>query len=243
MPANDDDPFARLLRKFARLVQIDADDRAAIEAMPFAVEPARSGDYLVREGDIAQHCDILLAGYACRHKVTVEGRRQIVSFHLPGDILDLEHLSFARADHSVQLITDATVARISSDVLKQVAASRPNIAEALWRDSLIDGAIFREWILNVGRRDPKARIAHMLCEFAARREAAGLGAPETLHLPMNVDEIADATGLTAVHVNRSLASMEADGTIGRAGKLLEIRDWGRLQQVAGFDPLYLRAAA
>lgn len=243
MPANDEDPFGSIIGKLEKLARLDAADRAAIKALPVALRSASANQYLVREGDDAGECRMLLSGYACRHKMTSDGGRQIVSFHIPGDILDLQHLLLPRADHNLQTITKAVIASVPAVRLKRVAREHPNIAEALWRDTLIDASIFREWVLNVGRRDGKTRVAHMLCEFAARREAAGLGGPERFELPMTQEHIADATGMTVVHVNRMLQALNAAGIIERDGRSVAIRDWERMRRVADFDPLYLHLAA
>ena len=143
----------------------------------------------------------------------------------------------------MQALTKAVVVWIPMKELRAVAMSLPNIATALWRDSLIDAAIFREWVLNVGRRDAKTRIAHMLCEFIVRCVTAGLGSPQMIKLPFNQEEIADATGLTPVHVNRMLREMDEEGLIVRTGRTLEIQDWPRFRRVATFDEAYLHAAA
>lgn len=243
MNANDDDAFAAFIRKLERLAKLDEADHRALSALSFSVRVARTGQYLVREREVATTCCILLTGYACRHKTTSDGGRQIVSFHIPGDILDLQHLLFSLADHNLQTITEATYAVVPAAELRSVVKARPAIAEALWRDSLIDASVFREWVLNVGRRDAKARIAHMLCEFAARREIAGLGSPERFELPMTQEQIADATGLTPVHVNRTLAVLAAEGLIARDKRQVEIADWGKMRKAADFDPIYLHAAA
>jgi CRP-like cAMP-binding protein len=166
-----------------------------------------------------------------------------VSFHIPGDILDLQHLLLSRADHNVQAITEITFATVSAAELKRLAQERPAVSEALWRDTLVDASVFREWVLNVGRRDAKARIAHMLCEFAARRDAAGLGSPERFELPMTQEQIADATGLTSVHVNRMLHELARDGVVVRDKREVEITDWTRMCRIADFDSAYLHAAA
>ena len=108
--------------------------------------------------------------------------------------------------------------------LRDLARQRPRVGEALWRGTLIDASIFREWVLNVGRRDARQRIAHMLCEFAVRREAAGLGSPESFVLPMTQEHIADATGLTAIHVNRMLQALGNDGVIQREKRQVAIAD-------------------
>ena len=197
----------------------------------------------MREGDDVTESCILLEGFTCRHKLARDGGRQIVSFHLPGDILDLQHLQLPKADHNVQSITEVTVAWVAVRDLKALVRGHPSVNDAFWRDALIDASIFREWVLNVGRRDAKTRVAHMLCEFAARREAAGLGSPERFELPMTQEEIADAVGLTPVHVNRMLQSLRKDGVIDRTGREVQIADWQRMRRVAGFDPAYLHDAA
>lgn len=243
MPANDDHPFDLLVRKLSRFGPLDARAEAALRALPFRVERLAAGSLLVREGDRPTDCCLLLRGFACRYKVTCEGARQIVSFHIAGDLLDIQHLMLERADHSVTAITDASVAWLRAQDIRDVLSAHPAINTALWRDSLIDASIFREWVLNVGRRDAKVRIAHMLCEFAARREAAGLGNPEDFELPMTQEEIADATGLTSVHVNRMLHALEEDGVIVRNRRHFQIADWPRMQSLADFDPSYLHAEA
>ena len=243
MPAEGADVFGSLIRKLERLTALTDGDRDAIAALPFTVSRGRASHYLVRERDKVSQCAVLLTGYACRHKTTSEGGRQIVSFHLPGDILDLQHVLFPVADHNVQTITEATWASVPVDALRKVVQGSTAIMEALWRDTLIDGSVFREWVLNVGRRDAKARVAHMLCEFATRRENAGLGSPERFELPMSQEQIADATGLTPVHVNRMLHALSDDGIIARDKRKVDILDWKRMRRVADFDPMYLHGSA
>jgi CRP-like cAMP-binding protein len=243
MAAKIDDALDRAIDKIGRLAELDEEDRRAFEALPTRVVRVGAGRYLVREGVAADDCCILAEGFACRHKMTAAGGRQIVSFHLRGDILDIQHLLLATADHNVQAITDVTVAWVPKMLLRQLASERPRIGEALWRDTLIDASIFREWVLNVGRRDARSRIAHLLCEFAARCQAAGLGSADQFELPMTQETIADATGLTGVHVNRMLRLLADDGLIARAGRQVRIVDPPRLREVADFDPAYLHAAA
>jgi CRP-like cAMP-binding protein len=243
MPANDDDRFSAVIRKLDKFARLDEQDRDEIAALPFAFKTAGPHTYLVREGNEAKSCCVLLTGYACRHKMTNKGGRQIVSFHVAGDLLDLQHLLLTIADHSLETITEVTYATVPAADLKDLARRRPNIAEALWRDTLIDASIFREWVLNVGRRDAQSRIAHMLCEFVVRCESAGLGRPEQFNLPMTQEDIGDATGLTSVHVNRSLRALTELGILDHRGRSVSIRDWDQLRRVAGFDPAYLHAAA
>ena len=243
MHADIADTFGSVIRKLERLTTLDDADRAAIAGLPFTLGRGRASHYVVRERDRVVNCCVLLSGYACRHKTTSEGGRQIVSFHLPGDILDLQHILFPVADHNVQTITEATWAVVPNDALRKVTRERPGITEALWKDTLIDASIFREWVLNVGRRDAKSRVAHLLCEFTTRREAAGLGAPERFELPMSQEQIADATGLTPVHVNRMLHALSDDGIIARDKRLVDILDWKLLRRVGDFDSAYLHQVA
>ena len=243
MNFNDNDPFGSLLQKLGRLAELDQNDREAIRRLPFRMAHAHSRELLVREGTVPTDCCALLEEYACRSKCTGTGARQILSFHFAGDILNLQNLALLQADHDVETISPARIAWIPSKALKELAATHPNINEALWRDTLVDAAIFREWVLNVGRRDARSRIAHMLCEFAARREAAGLGSSKRFDLPMTQDQIADATGLTPIHVNRMLQARAADGLVRRDRRNIEILDWDRMRAVGGFDAAYLHAAA
>lgn len=243
MSANDWETWDALIRKLHRLAPIDEADERAIRALPLTIEKVPRARHLIRDGDEADRCCMLVTGYACRHKTTSAGGRQIVSFHVPGDILDLQHLMLGRADHNVQTITEATVAWTPCAALKTLARQRPIVGEAMWRDTLIDASIFREWVLNVGRRDAKSRIAHMLCEFAARQRAAGLAEADRFVLPMTQEDIADATGLTPVHVNRMLQLLGEEGVISRDLRRVAIADWERMRQVADFDPAYLHGAA
>ncbi|HEU0042989.1 Crp/Fnr family transcriptional regulator [Sphingomonas sp.] len=232
-----------MTRKLERLGTLNEQDRSALRDLPLTARRTAAGQHLLREGEDSTTCYVLLSGYACRYKTTSAGARQIVSFHMAGDIVDLQHLLLSRADHSIQAMTELTFAATPAAELKKLVQSHPAIAEALWRDTLIDGSVYREWVLNVGRRDAKQRVAHMLCEFAARREKAGLGSPASFELPMTQDDIADATGLTNVHVNRMLALLAAEGLIARDKRHVEIEDWERMCEAADFDPAYLHALA
>ena len=232
-----------LVSKLGRLTRLTEADRTALSSLPITLRGAGNASHLVREGDAVRECCLLVEGYACRHKLAAGGGRQIVSFHLTGDLLDVQHLLLDVADHNVQAITPVTIGWIPRDALRRLAKERPAIGAALWKDSLIDASIFREWVLNVGRRDALSRIAHMLCEFAARCEAAGLGSFEQFHLPMTQEHIADATGLTSVHVNRMLRTLDREGVLVRAGRDIRIADGARLRSLAEFSPLYLHEAA
>lgn len=242
MAAQQFDALVPFASKLERLAELTDDDRRLIASLPYALREVRSGQHLVREGRPVPDCCLLVTGFACRHKLSANGGRQIVSFHLAGDVLDLQHLLLEVADHNVQAITEATVAWIPKTEIMRILRASPRIADALWRDTLIDASIFREWVLNVGRRDARTRIAHLLCEFASRCETAGLGSAESFELPMSQEQIADSTGLTGVHVNRMLRALEEAGAIARDRRHIRIVDWELMRALADFDPAYLHAA-
>lgn len=234
---------ACLARKLGGRNRLSGDDILAIESLPLRERHLKAGTLIVDENQIVSELCLLIEGFACRSKVTRGGSRQIVSFHVAGDILDIQHLFFAQADHNVQLISDAKVAFIPMEPLREIVRSRPEVATALWRDALVDASIFREWVLNVGRRPAPVRVSHMLCEFATKCETAGVHTASGLVLPMTQDHIADAAGLTSVHVNRVLRVLRELELIAGSGRAFRIADWAGLQRFAEFRPNYLHLAA
>lgn len=232
-------PMWAIVSALDRFHELAGADRAAINALPLRTDTIAANQLLVREGERPESCCMLLEGYACRYKTTSGGQRQIVSFHIPGDLLDAQHLELDRADHNVQTITPAKVAWVSKRDIEELLDEHPAIRKAIMRSVFVDASIFREWVLNVGRREAIARVAHLLCEFAARREAAELGTPDHFKLPMSQEEIGDATGLTPVHVNRMLQTLGAQGIIRRNRREVWIVDWDGLRKTADFDSTYL----
>lgn len=232
-----------LLRKLALFEKLDDAEQAAIAGLSFDLENVPAHRMLIREGNQVTHCCLLVRGFACRHKMARTGKRQIVAFQMAGDMMDLQHSLLSRADHNLQMITDGTVGWVSITALKAVCAQYPHIARAFAKDVLVDAAIFREWVLNVGGRDAKTRVAHMLCEFVARREAMGISPVEAMRLPMTQEQIGDATGLTAVHVNRMLRLLSEEGAFVHEGRELVISDWPMLKAMADFDAAYLHGLA
>jgi CRP-like cAMP-binding protein len=229
-----------LVEKLAYRSELTAEDRAAIMALPFTLRVMERGQFIVRERELARHSCVMLAGYSIRSKIVATGDRQIVAIHMKGEVVDLQNSLLEVADHSVQMLTPGKVAMIPREEILRVTRARPNVAHAMWIDTLVDASIFREWIANVGRRDARTRIAHVLCEFAVRLRLAGLGHDTGYELPMTQDQIADATGLTSVHVNRTIKALEKEGLIQRPNpRAIHIGDWRTLAEVGDFDSQYL----
>lgn len=229
----------RAVRRLETRGPLGEANREAIRGLPFVRRTVDPATYLVREGEPPEACALLLTGFAFRHKVTGDGQRQIMSFHMPGEFLDLQNSFLEVADHNVQTLTRCDVALVAVAALRQLGQDHPLLARAMWIETLIDAAIFREWIVNVGRRDATARISHLLCEFALRLEAAGLARAHRYEMPMTQEQIADCTGLTPVHVNRVLKALGGQGLIVRERRSVTILDWDRLQEIGDFNTRYL----
>ena len=244
MPAPSDRTLEPLLRKLAYWGEFDAADEQALLALPCKTAKVARHGHIVRERDSVDHSCLMLSGYAIRYKIVAGGARQILAVHMKGEMVDLQNSLLGVADHSVQVLTESDVALIPRDAIRQIAFDRPRIGMAMWFDTLVDGSIFREWIANVGRRNAQARIAHLLCEFALRLEVAGLGEASAYQLPMSQEQLADCTGLTSVHVNRTLKMLEMDGLIERISpRSIIIGDWKKLADVGDFDSNYLHLRA
>jgi len=229
-----------LVHKLAYRVELDAADRAAILDLPFTAKMIERHHYVVREHDVATHSCLMLSGYSIRSKTVASGNRQIVAVQMKGEMVDLQNSLLGRADHSVQMLTASKVALIPREAVLNLTMERPMVARAMWIDTLVDASIFREWIANVGRRDARTRIAHLLCEFSLRLKLAGLGEETCYELPMTQEQLGDATGLTSVHVNRTIKALEADGLIERGDpRSITIGDWRKLAAVGDFDSNYL----
>ena len=245
MPAtNNGPPGASALEPMVSKLEywraFSAEDRAAILALPHAVKPLEQHHSIVREFDRVDSACVLLSGFAVRHKIVAGGQRQIISIHMKGDLIDLQHTLLGCADHSVQMLTAGKAAIVPRGEVERIAFERPNVGKAMWIDTLVDASIHREWIANVGRRDARTRVAHLLCEFALRLKVAKLGEQTNYELPMTQDQLADATGMTAVHVNRTLRGLEADGLIERSSpRVIVIGDWRKLAETGDFNSGYL----
>lgn len=232
-------PLAPMVTKLQERRPLDADDQQALLALPHRLITFKSQEYIVREGDDAQNTCLMLSGYSIRTKMAGNGGRQVFSIHMRGDIADLQNSLLGIADHNLQALNRVDVALIRVEAIQEIAFARPAIGRAMWFQTLVEASIFREWTLNVGRRNARTRAAHLLCEFALRLEAARLGEKDGYELPMTQEQLADALGLTSVHTNRTLMALSADGLISRTKRMVRINDWPRLAEVGDFNAAYL----
>ena len=232
-------PLQLLCRKLATHHPLSREDEQAVLDLPYRLRSLEAQSYLIREGDLPEQCAVLLSGYAFRHKLTGDGSRQILSLHIPGEALDFQHLFVDEADHNVQMLTRGQVAEIPRHTIEELSLSHSNLGRAILVYTLTEASVFREWVLNIGRRDSRSRIAHLLCEFAVRLSAQGLVPDGGYELPMTQEQLADATGLTPVHVNRVLKGLQAEGLINRNRRMIGFPHWQRLRDVADFNVRHL----
>src|ERR1700712_845511 len=237
--ASDNHTMTMLIRKLESIATLSAEERQAIQSLPVKTRVLQPRQDIVRDGDKPSQCCLLLSGWACRYEIIGEGRRQIFSFHIAGDIPDLQSLHIGTMDHSLATLTEAVVAFIPHESMRDLTARFPGIAAILWRDTLIDAAIFREWMVGMGPRSAYERIAQFFCELYLKLQAVGLAESYRCPLPITQIDLGDALGLSNVHVNRVLMEMRGKSLITLRGNTLVIEAWDELNRVSEFDPTYL----
>ena len=234
-----DHPLAPMLAKLLLWAELSLTDQEALLSLPYILRSKSALEFIVREEDRPTHCCVLLSGYAFRHKVAGNGGRQIFSIHMKGDVVDLHNSLLRYADHNIQALNAIQIALIPVEAIKNLVAQFPTVGRAMWYETLVDAAIFREWTLNVGRRDAPTRTAHMLCEFAIRLQVAGLGEQSEFELPMTQEQLGDALGLSVVHINRTLMKLADEGLIARFKKAVRVLDFEQLARRGDFNSRYL----
>jgi CRP-like cAMP-binding protein len=227
-----------LVAKLETVAPLPAADRDAIAALGEGAREMSARRYIIREGDRPDHVHLIVEGWAARYKLLPGGSRQITAFLLPGDFCDLHVTILGEMDHSIGTLTRARVAYIPRGRMEALT-SRPAIAKAFWWATLVDEAVLRSWIVNIGRRDAFEAIGHLMCELYLRLRLVGMTDDHRYELPLTQEEIGDALGLTPVHVNRVLQRMRAEGLISLERGALTIHDYRRLEKASGFNPNYL----
>ncbi len=232
--------MAVLIRKLEQFVRLSPDDRAMLNrASAERVRKFAARVDITREGDRPRDVHLILSGWACRYKQLEDGRRQIVSFFLPGDMCDLNVFILKEMDHSIGTITQVTIADLSREFFDEISAGYPRIATALWWETLVNAAIQREWTMNLGQRTALERMAHLLCEIFFRLRLAGLTDGLSCEFPLTQSDLADATGLSKVHVNRTLQELRAADLVILKGKMLTVPSLERLMDAGLFNANYL----
>lgn len=229
-----------LIRKLEQFVRLSPDDRTILmRASSERVRRFAPRVDISREGDRPKDVHLILSGWACRYKQLEDGRRQIVSFFLPGDMCDLNVFILKEMDHSIGTISDVTIADLSRELFDEIGSGYPRIATALWWETLVNAAIQREWTMNLGQRTASERMAHLLCELFFRLRLAGLTDANSCEFPLTQADLAEATGLSKVHVNRTLQELRGAKLVVLKGKALTVPNVERLMNAGLFNANYL----
>ncbi len=228
-----------LILKLERRDLLSEEEKRVLEGATVRTVTFRADEDMVREGDRPADSKLLLEGFAARYKILHSGKRQITNIHVPGDFVDLHSFTLKTMDHSILALSDCKVAVVPHEVLHRITETHPHLTRLLWLNTTMDGAIHRQWLVNLGRQAALGQLAHLLCELFLRLQAVGQAEGYSFRLPITQAELGDALGLSTVHVNRTLQELRGEGLLTWTRDLVVIEDWDRLQEVAQFDPAYL----
>jgi CRP-like cAMP-binding protein len=229
-----------IARKIALFAPISDDDRSVLSRLTSQrVRHVSSHEDVIHEGERPRDINLFLSGWACRYKQLENGRRQILAFFLPGDICELNVFILREMDHSIGAITPVAVAQVSADEFEEITLKHPRVMQALWWESLVNSAVQREWTVNIGQRTAVQRLAHLICELFLRLRSVGLAQQGTCEWPITQVELADATGMTSVHVSRTLHELRKKDLVQIRERHLAVRDLSALMRLAMFNPNYL----
>jgi CRP-like cAMP-binding protein len=233
------DPLHLLQRKLENFTELSEEEQRALRDAATATRDYGAHEDLVREGTQPDLVNVMVTGFACRHKILPDGRRQIIGYFLPGDMCDARLFILRKMDHSISTLSPSSVTTISRQAILDLTARYPRLTRAFWWNTLVEEAICREWLVNVGQRTALERLAHLFCEVQLRLQAVGLGTAQEVEFPVTQSELADTLALSTVHVNRTLKELRRIGLISMGNKLLMIHDLAALRSLAMFDPSYL----
>lgn len=220
-----------LVLKLARIIDLDPADVAVLAGLGGAVRRCRAGHSLMDAGKRMDGAVLVHEGWAFRHRTLSDGRRQVLDFVLPGDICDPTVFVTPRADFSMQALTGISYSLISSEDVLDLVTRSPRLGAALWWAEAHEEAVTRAHLVAVGRLSAYERVAYLLWELWTRLRVVGLATPDGFEMPASQELIADAAGLSYVHVSRTLSRLDAEGLIRRSGKTWRILDPARIQRI------------
>ena len=230
-------PLEMMVRKLRLHSELPDEDVAALLSIVAPTKTLPEDSPIVREGDLSTQCCVIMSGFAYRSKVSETGKRQILSFHVAGDMPDLQGLPIKRMDHDLTTLSEARIGFINHGSLERTIHTRPALTRALWRETLLDAALFRSWIVNLGTRSAAGRMAYLIAELRQRLAAVGLVANDQFDFPITQSKLADALGLSVVHVNRVLQAFRKQGILDLKRQVVTLRDFEKILELGGFDTL------
>jgi CRP-like cAMP-binding protein len=228
-----------LIRKLQNFVELSDEEKRALHEAASPVRSYGSHEDLLREGEQANGVSVIVSGFACRHKMLPDGRRQVIGYFLPGDMCDARVFILKKMDHTISTLAPTAVTTLSRDAILDITAKYSRLTRAFWWNTLVEEAICREWLVNIGQRTALERLAHLFCEIYLRLQAVGLATSAGCELPVTQSELADTVALSTVHVNRTLKELRRVGLVSMSSKSLVIHDLPGLRALAMFDSGYL----
>jgi len=231
--------WAPLFQRLRTTTGADDRDLQALAALPFTLRDFRMNETVLRDGETPGECSLIADGFCFRAKTVADGKRQILSIHIPGDLPNLQNLHFATVDHDLLALSDCTLALVGRKALNDLIRERPSVGDLFWRDTLVDAAISREWIVNVGQRSTYNRLAHLIVELRERLRLVGRVIDNTFAIPLTQEQLGEAMGVTSVHTNRILRDLRIDGVLELQRGTVKILNEAKLQELAQFDGRYL----
>lgn len=234
-------PHHRLIARLLAVGRLSEQDQQALRSIRYTIRNLVDAEYAVQEGDRPSGCTVVMAGFLARQRV-VSDRTQISSFYVAGDMPDLSSLHLPVMDHDLCSLGSSTIALVKHSDLRATLRESPGLVNALWRETLIQGAIYREWVDNLGARQALPRVAHLICEIATRLEFVGLVDLNSYNCPLTQEDVANACGLSIVHVNRTIQELRRQGLIEWHGRKLELLQRQELESLAEFNADYLHGS-
>lgn len=229
-----------LVNKLSRRDALSAVEREVLSGLLGPERAIKAGAVLVAPGDRPSYSTFLVSGFCARFNLTAAGGRQLTEINVGGDFVDLHSLLMRQMDHGVVALADCVIAPAAHADLRRLTEQHPHLGRLLWLETVIDGAIHRQWLVTMGQQGAASRLAHLVCELYRRLEASGLASDGQMKIPMTQTDLGDVLGLTPIHVNRVLMELRREGLIEWKGAQVTIPDWDRLAALALFDPTYLR---
>lgn len=229
----------RLIRRLMAIGHLGSADKLALQSLPVHYASYQRQAVVIAEGTTSDTACLVVDGYVHRSKLLPNGNRQIFSLHMSGDIPDLHGLHLKTMDHSLVATSACKVAFIRHSAIRQLLDVSDSLTALLWRDSILDAAAFRAWMLMIGQAEAASRMAHLFCELYVRADAVGLVTDNSFPLPVSQSDLADMLGISTVHANRTLQDIRAAGLLNYERGVLTILRWSTLQELAQFDPRYL----
>lgn len=232
--------IAPLIEKMSRRDVITPTERSVLSKLLGPIRTIPAGKPLIEPGDRPHFSTFLVSGFCARFSLTPSGGRQLTEINVAGDFIDLHSLLMRQMDHGVLALADCVVAPAAHDDLRRLSEDHPHLTRLLWLETVVDGAIHRQWLVTMGQQDAASRLAHLVCELYRRTEAAGQAGDFRFTLPMTQTDLGDVLGLTQVHVNRVLMELRRQGLLEWKAGQVTINDWDALARLGQFDPTYLR---